>query len=145
MARALRLAARGLGRTSPNPMVGATIVAADGTFPSVRDALRMLLTFICVLFAWIFFRADDLGHAVGYLRGIASASLFSAPATFSRMSMGLIVLFLAIEWAGRRGAYGLQRIGTQWPRVGRWLLYYGLLLLIFRFTGTPGAFIYFQF
>jgi diaminohydroxyphosphoribosylaminopyrimidine deaminase / 5-amino-6-(5-phosphoribosylamino)uracil reductase len=31
MARALRLAARGLGRTSPNPMVGATIVAADGT------------------------------------------------------------------------------------------------------------------
>jgi diaminohydroxyphosphoribosylaminopyrimidine deaminase/5-amino-6-(5-phosphoribosylamino)uracil reductase len=30
MARALRLAARGRGRTSPNPMVGATIVAADG-------------------------------------------------------------------------------------------------------------------
>jgi diaminohydroxyphosphoribosylaminopyrimidine deaminase / 5-amino-6-(5-phosphoribosylamino)uracil reductase len=31
MARALRLAARGRGRTSPNPMVGATVVAADGT------------------------------------------------------------------------------------------------------------------
>jgi diaminohydroxyphosphoribosylaminopyrimidine deaminase / 5-amino-6-(5-phosphoribosylamino)uracil reductase len=30
MARALQLAARGRGRTSPNPMVGATIVAADG-------------------------------------------------------------------------------------------------------------------
>jgi diaminohydroxyphosphoribosylaminopyrimidine deaminase / 5-amino-6-(5-phosphoribosylamino)uracil reductase len=30
MARALRLAARGRGQTSPNPMVGATIVAADG-------------------------------------------------------------------------------------------------------------------
>ncbi len=31
MRRALALAARGRGRTSPNPMVGATIVAADGT------------------------------------------------------------------------------------------------------------------
>ncbi len=30
MRRALQLAARGRGRTSPNPMVGATIVAADG-------------------------------------------------------------------------------------------------------------------
>jgi diaminohydroxyphosphoribosylaminopyrimidine deaminase/5-amino-6-(5-phosphoribosylamino)uracil reductase len=30
MARALRLAARGRGRTSPNPMVGATVVASDG-------------------------------------------------------------------------------------------------------------------
>jgi diaminohydroxyphosphoribosylaminopyrimidine deaminase / 5-amino-6-(5-phosphoribosylamino)uracil reductase len=31
MARALRLAARGRGRTSPNPMVGATVVASDGS------------------------------------------------------------------------------------------------------------------
>lgn len=31
MRRALQLAARGRGRTSPNPMVGATIVGADGT------------------------------------------------------------------------------------------------------------------
>ena len=31
MARALRLAARGRGRTSPNPMVGATVVTSDGT------------------------------------------------------------------------------------------------------------------
>lgn len=30
MARALRLAARGRGQTSPNPMVGASVVAADG-------------------------------------------------------------------------------------------------------------------
>ncbi len=31
MRRALQLAARGRGRTSPNPMVGATVVADDGT------------------------------------------------------------------------------------------------------------------
>ena len=31
MRRALRLAARGRGSTSPNPMVGASVVAADGT------------------------------------------------------------------------------------------------------------------
>ena len=30
MQRALMLAARGRGRTSPNPMVGATVVAGDG-------------------------------------------------------------------------------------------------------------------
>jgi diaminohydroxyphosphoribosylaminopyrimidine deaminase/5-amino-6-(5-phosphoribosylamino)uracil reductase len=31
MARALRLAARGRGRTSPNPMVGATVITSEGT------------------------------------------------------------------------------------------------------------------
>jgi diaminohydroxyphosphoribosylaminopyrimidine deaminase/5-amino-6-(5-phosphoribosylamino)uracil reductase len=31
MRRALRLAARGRGQTSPNPMVGATVIAPDGT------------------------------------------------------------------------------------------------------------------
>ncbi len=31
MRRALRLAARGRGRTSPNPMVGASVIAPDGT------------------------------------------------------------------------------------------------------------------
>ena len=30
MRRALQIAARGRGRTSPNPMVGATVVTADG-------------------------------------------------------------------------------------------------------------------
>jgi len=105
----------------------------------------MALTFTCVLFAWIFFRADDLGHAVEYISRIASPSLFTAPERYSWISMLLIVLFVAIEWAGRRGTYGLQHIGRRWPRVGRWLLYYGILLLIFRFTGKTEVFIYFQF
>ncbi|HMC97385.1 MAG TPA: MBOAT family O-acyltransferase, partial [Flavobacteriales bacterium] len=122
-----------------------TIVARDRVLPTLREFGGMLLTFTCVVFAWIFFRADDLTQALDYLGRIASPSLFTAPDVFSRMSMVLIAFFLAMEWAGRRGTYGLQQIGRRWPRAARWAMYYGILVLIFRFTGKTEVFIYFQF
>ncbi len=122
-----------------------TIVAENSSLPSLREFVSMLVTFTSVVLAWVFFRAEDLGHAFSYLGGIASPSLFDRPAEFSMQLAALIGFFLLIEWVGRRGKYGLETIGTAWPRVARWSLYYGIMFLIFRFTGKSETFIYFQF
>lgn len=122
-----------------------SIVAEHSVLPSLREAFNMGLTFFSVVIAWVFFRAEDLTHAFSYLGGMFSPSLFTKPAEFSMQLAALIGFFLLIEWVGRRGKYGLQHIGATWPTVARWAMYYGILFLIFRFTGKSETFIYFQF
>ena len=39
----------------------------------------MLLTFVLTVFTWIFFRANDIGHAMSYISEIFSPSLFTMP------------------------------------------------------------------
>ncbi|HRH71004.1 MAG TPA: MBOAT family O-acyltransferase [Flavobacteriales bacterium] len=122
-----------------------SIVAQNRMLPNLRELMGMVTTFLCVVLAWVFFRAEDLHHATGYLGGIFSSSLFSAPVGIPLQLLMLIGFFLLIEWGGRHGTYGLQVIGLSWPRPLRWVLYYGVLFLVFRFTGRSEEFIYFQF
>lgn len=122
-----------------------TMAAPTSALPSFRELGGMILTFSCVVVAWVFFRAEDLGHAFAYLRGMASISIFTAPAGIPVKLVLLILFFLLVEWGGRKGRYGLETIGARWPRPARWVLYYGILVLIFRYTGTSKEFIYFQF
>ena len=43
-------------------------IAAHGrNLPSIRELSLMLLTFSLTVFAWIFFRADNIGHAISYI------------------------------------------------------------------------------
>jgi len=98
--------------------------------------------------AWVFFRAESLGHAFDYLSGIFSSSLFSKPDIFtSKLSLllGLVALFLLIEWLHRERQHGLQFIKGRVSQFGRWSLYYFILLLIAIFNGDGQEFIYFQF
>ncbi|MBX2973945.1 MAG: MBOAT family protein [Flavobacteriales bacterium] len=122
-----------------------SIVAEHRALPSLREALGMALTFTAVVVAWVFFRAADLSQAFSYLGGMLSPTLFSMPEKFSMRLAAFIAFFLLVEWAGRRGKYGLQGIGATWPRAARWALYYAIMFLIFRFTGKSETFIYFQF
>lgn len=121
------------------------IVAEHRMLPNLREFMAMAFTFTCVVLAWVFFRADSLTAAFEYLGNIFSPTLFKFPTAFSNTMNGLIVLFMVVEWSGRRGKYGLEPIGRTWPRPARWLMYYALLFLIFRYTGESAEFIYFQF
>lgn len=125
------------------------VVAEGRVLPSINEGLSMLLTFSLTVFAWIFFRADSVGHAFSYIAGIFSNSLFSIP-QFSGMRDAetliiLIVLFMIIEWLGRERAYAIASLGDKWPRFVRWSFYYILIITIFEFTGNEQTFIYFQF
>ena len=78
------------------------VVAGDRLLPSLKELLQMGLTFGLTVFAWIFFRAENLNHAINYIKEIFSKSLFTIPdfirVNEAKYTMFLILIFLIIEW-----------------------------------------------
>ncbi|MGD0709913.1 MAG: MBOAT family O-acyltransferase [Bacteroidales bacterium] len=123
------------------------IVAKGKIFPSWVEAGKMVVTFLLVMFAWIFFRADSISHAMNYISGIFSMTLFTAPFMFPKINILIImiVLFFIFEWLGREQRYAIEYLGLKWPKFLRWSFYYLLVLIIGFFSGNGQNFIYFQF
>lgn len=124
-------------------------VAQGKLFPGIKELSLMLLTFGLTVFAWIFFRANNMGHAISYLSEILSPSFFATP-TFAGMgkaytTLGLVVIFILIEWQGREGHYAIANLGLRWKRPLRYAMYYAIIIAIFWFGGKEQQFIYFQF
>lgn len=124
-------------------------VAQGKIFPSLKEFFLMLMTFAMTVFAWIFFRANDIGHAVSYIGEILSPSLFTVP-QFSNISGAMVTLmligvFVLVEWSGRTGQYAISNIGLNWKRPVRFAMYYAIIIAIFHFGGKEQQFIYFQF
>jgi len=124
------------------------IVAMNKLIPSFRDVFNILLTFSLTVFAWIFFRAESVHHAIEYIVGIFNASLFTVPdvKTAAYATLILIAFFMLIEWIGREHQFALQDFLVKKPRFIRWLFYGFIILLIGLFLQTHETpFIYFQF
>jgi len=121
------------------------IVASDTMLPSLREAGMMLTTFILTTFAWIFFRAESMGHAMEYTHKLFSPSLLKAPGILPLGLLMMIAAFLAVEWIGRREAYGIAKLGLHWSKPLRHSLYYLLILAVFWYANGHTQFIYFQF
>jgi alginate O-acetyltransferase complex protein AlgI len=112
---------------------------------TISDVSRILLTFAFTTLAWIFFRSPSLSAAFVYIGTLFSFSLFEAPPVIPYTTLLFIVLFVAIEWIGRKEHYAIACIGLNWKRGVRLAFYYALILVIFVFAGTSQEFIYFQF
>lgn len=126
-----------------------TIVAHGKLFPSLKELSFMLLTFSLTVLAWIFFRANNIGHAISYVSEILSLSLFTVP-RFEGMYNALITIiligvFILIEWRGREGQYAIANLGLSWKPSLRYVVYYSIIFVIFWFGGKGQEFIYFQF
>lgn len=121
------------------------IVAVHKKWPSLEESFRILLTFCLMTLAWIFFRAESVSHAWAYLNGIFDQSLLSIPQIRPTDLMILIVLFIGLEWVGRRNLYAIETIGLKWKRPVRLAFYYLLVAAIFWFGRNDQEFIYFQF
>lgn len=121
------------------------IVAQGKLLPSLKEGIQMLVTFSLVVFAWIFFRAENMQHAFNYIAGIFSPSLFTMPTLLPKTVFLALLILGIIEWCGRDGKYALETIGLRWKRPYRWALYYALMVLFFWLGGKQQAFIYFQF
>ncbi len=124
-------------------------VAQGKLFPSIKELSFMLLTFGLTVFAWIFFRAENIGHAISYISEILSASLFEMP-KFSGWRRALITImltcvFVLIEWFGREQQFAIQHWGIKLKRPLRYAMYYAIIIAIFWFGGKEQQFIYFQF
>ena len=125
-------------------------VAQGKVFPSVKEFAFMLLTFGLIVTAWIFFRAENIGHAVSYISEIFSPSLFSIPQFVGRgrafVVIVLIGIFVLLEWQGREGQYAIDNLGQNWYRPIRWSFYASIIFAIGIFMpSVESPFIYFQF
>lgn len=121
------------------------IVAQGTLFPSLSELFSIVLTFSLTVFAWIFFRAENLSHAIEYISIMFSSSLFSLPDIFPKFLSLFVALMLSIEWLGREQKYALAHLELRYPKVPRWLVYYVMIFWICYYAGSNQQFIYFQF
>lgn len=122
------------------------VVAGNSYLPSLREGLSMLGTFGITVFAWIFFRANSLGHAMAYIEDIFSTGLFALPEVRPSDLIITIIIFMSIEWLGRRDAFALGSILLRRHRVIKWSIYLLLFALILIYSNeSTQEFIYFQF
>lgn len=125
------------------------IVAKEKYLPTIREFLSIGITFCLTVLAWIFFRANNVAHAITYISGIFSSSLFSIP-HFTGIEQATLILFLTgifliVEWLGREEQYAIAHLGLKWYKPLRWIMYYCIILAILYFGGKGQQFIYFQF
>ena len=121
------------------------VVTENSYLPSLKEFGQMAMTFGLTVIAWVFFRAENISHALSYLGGMFDSSLLSFPAVGSKRIFLLLPVFLLIEWLGRKGQYGLQTIGIQWTKPFKAVFYYSIFVIIFLFAEKSAEFIYFQF
>jgi D-alanyl-lipoteichoic acid acyltransferase DltB (MBOAT superfamily) len=112
-------------------------------WPGWRNFFNITATFFLAVLAWIFFRAEHLGHAFAYLGGLIS---FRPGELYGEDYLPLAGGMLFWEWIMRKKSHGLD-FGNQ-PKIRRpvrWVLYLLLTWMILYFFGEEQAFIYFQF
>lgn len=129
-------------------------IAPDRILPSIKDFFSISLTFVVTSLTWVFFRADNLGVALGYMKGIFSKSLLSIPYALEPITGNpilpktliiLLIGFVVIEWIGRNEEFALSQFMRKSPAIVRYALYYSLIFIVFWFGGKEQVFIYFQF
>jgi D-alanyl-lipoteichoic acid acyltransferase DltB (MBOAT superfamily) len=118
------------------------VTAENSWFPSQKEFIGMLTTFSLTVFAWIFFRAENIFHAFAYIAKIAQLDFSNFSMEMAKY-LKLIFLVIGWEWLQRDKQHGLEV--DQLPVGIRWFLYFFLVWLIFYYYGEEQQFIYFQF
>jgi D-alanyl-lipoteichoic acid acyltransferase DltB (MBOAT superfamily) len=127
------------------------IVAAGKSWPTIREFCMILFTFAITVFAWIFFRAENIGQALEIVSEIFSLSLFAFPdfpgIHESITIVLLLFIFMMVEWKGREHQYAIEKLGVNKSRSLRWSYYIAILFSIYLFGNFASniEFIYFQF
>ena len=122
------------------------IVAQNKSFPTIKEGIQVIVTFLLTTLAWIFFRSDSLKEAFYYIRHLFTRSLFELPISSPEFSISiLLLLFIFIEWMGRNNEFAIQKACFHCNKIVRWGFYMILVFIILLFTGKEQVFIYFQF
>ncbi len=126
-----------------------SVVASGKLLPNLKEFLLIVFTFALSVFAWIFFRAENIGDAFEYINGIFSFNdsyKLTFPNSFNGMKVSFFLIsFVLIEWLGREGKHALERIENILNKPIRLFFYYCLIFAIIWFGGKEQQFIYFQF
>ena len=127
-------------------------IAAEGKLlPTIKETINILFTFGLTVFAWIFFRADSVTHALSFIKHLFTNLYVEIPNIsgigqwYIFITCILILIFTTIEWMGREGQYAIEKYSSKWNRKHKWVFYYLILLTIFIYSKNQQEFIYFQF
>lgn len=123
-------------------------VALGRFIPKLSDIFKILLTFGLTVFAWIFFRSENMAHAFQYITGLfKNPGSYFLIAVYLKYQVVLILLglFVLFEWIGRDQQFAIAKVGLNWNKSFRYAFYYVIIGTIFWFSGKEQAFIYFQF
>ena len=130
------------------------IAAENRIIPNVKEFIQIVSTFFTTVIAWIFFRAENVSHAILYLKKLFSPSLFYLPYkdlwainTGNKIIyLGIFLsIFILIEWLQRDKKHALEFQNFEAPRIIRWSIYYIIIISCFIMNGVQQDFIYFQF
>jgi len=124
-------------------------VAKGKLLPTVREFFQMVATFALFAFSLIFFRAENVGHAIQYVSGIFTTSFFETPHLPEMgkaiMTITITAIFFITEWIGREEQYAIAHFGLTWKRPVRLAMYYAIVVAILCLGDKEHQFIYFQF
>ena len=125
-------------------------IAQGKHFPSFKESLQMLGTFVLVLIGWVIFRSDSILDAGHYLinmiqwESLRAVYLFFSWEKIYKTSFA-ILLMLFLEWTQRHEEHPLNMKHVK-SRAMRWIIYLALILAFFAFQVEEDIqFIYFQF
>lgn len=120
-------------------------VAENSLLPSIFDIFAIALTFVQVTFAWIFFRATSISHALQYIQSLFVSipeAIFKEPSKKLLLSVGIMLI---LEWIHRKKEHPLDI--SHFPQPIRWAMYVAIPIYMFFFINITSSveFIYFQF
>lgn len=130
------------------------IVAKGKLFPTFKELISIISTFLLTVFAWIFFRSETIAGAICYFQSMFSMSFFSIPYLIEtgtglrilpKFLILTIFLFLIIEWLGRSDSFAIAKNIDKIPVIVKWFFYLLCSYVIFYYSGKEENFIYFQF
>ena len=129
-------------------------IAEGKTLPTLKEFFSMGITFLMIVFGWIFFRANDLDHAFSFIKemilGLFDKQGYIQTINLFYWEIGyilplLLIFFYITEWIGRKGEYAISNLMFSWKRNIRISFYCIIGLFIYYFGGNEQEFIYFQF
>ncbi len=124
------------------------VVAQDRKLPNLKELWQMTSTFAFVTFAWVFFRAKDLGEALGYIERICVSINYNPKQFFylpgGKMAFLYIIPLIWGDWWFRENERELKYVKSN---IFRFTIYYLVIFLLIYYSNhiSNSTFIYFQF
>jgi hypothetical protein len=120
------------------------VVAQDRALPTLKELFQMLSTFTFVTIAWVFFRAETLGDAVGYIYNIVK-DLSPYDGGYKKEFL-LIIIFVIIDYSIRKDS---RIIKFNRSNLIINILWYSFLIIsiveFYKWNQDTSTFIYFEF
>jgi alginate O-acetyltransferase complex protein AlgI len=123
-------------------MQRAEVVAKGRWFPSLREALQILLVFTLWTLTLVFFRADSMGMALGYFKTMATQ--LTGPVLF-KTGVVYVALLMVLDWVNREDERNpkVLRMGPRGLRLAVELVL--AIIIFFNMLNGYKEFVYFDF